>query len=86
MIHNDHYSPNTKMIPVKYQFLSPATLHIKNKDGDIMPYTYGIGDIIEVLKPQLRYLIHTKDYSSEIPMANGHIIVKYPYNINVVQL
>jgi hypothetical protein len=67
------------MVPVTYEFLEPARLHIRYPNGYVKLLGFGIGEKIQVLEPCVQWGsdgIHT-----EIPLADGSHILDCPANI-----
>lgn len=82
MIHKSTCPPGTSLHAIKYVFLKPARLTIRNGE-DHTVYGYGIGEQIEVLEPSMQYLVAGGVKLEQIPLADGRTIVQYPNDLCV---
>lgn len=70
-----------------YKFLEPVTCRIQFVDQTTKLVTYGIGDIIKVMKPTWSYCIPSTRKLDKIPLADGSFIVTYsPENFRTEQV
>lgn len=78
--------PGSKLFAKKYRFLKPARLRIRRPNGMVVLEGFGIGETIEVMEYDVRYLVACHEKLDEILMSNGNVIVEYPNDLAVVDL
>lgn len=83
MLYKKSCPEGTPLTPVTYQFLEPTRMRVRQKDGTTILMGYGIGELIEVLEPQVQYLIVNHEILDTIPLADGSTIVEFSKHIRV---
>ena len=81
MIYRKSAPPNTPLASVKYSFLFPTRVIIRDRDGNHKLIGYGVGEQISVLEPKVQNLVCNHEKLDEIPLDDGTYIVKYPDSI-----
>ena len=81
MIYKKSAPPNTPLSSVKYSFLSPIRVIIRDKNGNHTLMGFGIGEQVSVLEPRVQNLVCNHEKLDEIPLDDGSFIVKYPDSI-----
>ena len=80
-VSDSSYPEGTKFTPHTFSFLAPARLKIRRPDGSIETVGYGIGEQIQVMQPSLRYPVGGAKALTEVPLADGSVIIEYPADI-----
>lgn len=70
--------PGTDTVPTTYEFMEPVRLKIRDQNGNVTTYGYGMGEKIDVLELSLQFLVHCTERLTEIPLADGRFIVEWP--------
>ena len=83
MLFHAEHPPNTKYVPTGYQLLEPVRLRVRRPDGRVDLMGYGIGEVLEVLEPELQYAVVCHRRREEIALADGSWIVDPPTSIDV---
>ena len=78
--------PDTSMTGIKYSFLKPARLRIRNEAGAESLVGYGVGEHIEVLAPAVQYLVCSYEKKKEIALADGSFVIEWPEDLKVVRV
>lgn len=83
MIYRKPCPPDTPFVPMPYTFLAPARIRLRRPDGLTVLMGYGIGDIVDVLQPEVQFCIVCQDRLLEIPLADGSFMIDVPDDIQV---
>jgi hypothetical protein len=67
--------PDSRLVPVKYSFLKPQMVRTISPSGLNVLMGYGIGDIIEVMEPNIQYLIVPREKLEKIELTDGTVIL-----------
>ena len=86
MIIEKQCPPGTKLTPVKYSFLKPARLRIRDVNGFERLIGYGVGEQVEVMEPSVVFLIMNYDVKETILLSDGSVIVEWPSDLSVQQV
>lgn len=81
MIYKKSGPPNTPLAPVTYEFLAPTRVTVRYPNGEEWLTGYGIGEQITVLELSCQYLVANHEKLTEIPMADGSVIIGWDDNI-----
>lgn len=75
--------PGTIMGPHVFEFMEPARLTFRDRQGNIYHRSYGVGDKIEVLQPGIRFCIPASTQLDSVPLPDGDEIIEWPADLHM---